>query len=204
MNRCSINYDLQEMTECSTVASVLNVVVSITRSDAAHLYWMDPAARAVAPEDSRIPRDAAVLSSGDPPPETVGFPLRAEGKLAGVLTLSRKDSRGYTDVEIEAIGKLGATLVAAMNDLDRRREVELLRERLRSARQANVLLEKRLAERKLVERAKGLLQEKYGWTEEEAYYYIRRTSRQQRTPMGSIAQRIIEVVVTDEGERLSA
>ncbi len=79
--------------------------------------------------------------------------------------------------------------------------MDSLREKLRSARQENSLLERRLAERKLVERAKGLLQAHYGWTEEDAYYHIRRTSRQQRTPMALIAQRIIDLSAAKEVER---
>lgn len=65
-------------------------------------------------------------------------------------------------------------------------------------------LERQLAERKIIERAKGLLQSQLGITEEEAYYQVRRTSRQQRTPMVSVARRIIEAAIKVEPERLSA
>lgn len=235
-------HDLNKRIEYSPVSSVLDLLVSITRSDAAHLYWLDPAAHELrlvsassALEDYRIPRvslelrsetkrwlesvrDGIVVPADDPNfscfPETItsglsnllAFPLRAEEKLAGILTLSRKDSRRYGAGEMAAVGKLGDALVAAMKEFDRRGEVEVLREKLRSARQENSLLERRLAERKLVERAKGLLQAHYGWTEEDAYYHIRRTSRQQRTPMGVIAQRILDVTAAKEieRERLSA
>ena len=161
---------------------------------------------------------AAVVPAGDANfarfPETVAsefssllaFPLRArepgkEDKLAGILTLCRKDARSFTAQEMEAVGKLVDALAASMKELDRQGEVGLLREKLRSARQENSLLERRLAERKLVDRAKGLLQIHYGWTEEDAYYHIRKTSRQQRTPMGIIAQRIIDVSAAREAER---
>jgi transcriptional regulator with GAF, ATPase, and Fis domain len=185
------------------------------------------------PEDCRIPRmsvewnagarewmegleTATVLSAGVTHfsrfPETVAsrvaglavFPLRVEGMLAGILTLARSTSNTFRVEEIEAAGKLGNALVAAMRELERGREVELLRARLRSARQEKALLENRLAERKIVERAKGLLQAHYGWTEEDAFYHIRRTSRQQRTPMSIIAQRIIDITAAREGERLTA
>ena len=77
---------------------------------------------------------------------------------------------------------------------------------MRSAREENLLLERRLAERKVIERAKGLLQLHNGCSEEDAYYYIRRTSRQQRTPMVAIAQRIIDLSTARqlERQRLSA
>jgi hypothetical protein len=186
-------------------------------------------------EDSRIPRiglefpsavkrwlegfpQGGIASPGDPNfarfPETIAFefssllafPLREENQLVGILTLCRKDARAFGRVEMEFVGKLSDALVAAMKDYARRNEVDSLREKLRSARQENALLEKRLAERKLVERAKGLLQMHYGWTEEDAYYHLRKTSRQQRTPMALIAQRIIDVTAAKEmdRERLSA
>jgi uroporphyrinogen-III synthase len=52
-------------------------------------------------------------------------------------------------------------------------------------------LSRKLADRKLFDRAKGLLQVAYQWTEEQAYLHIRRTSRQSRRPMRDIAQEII-------------
>jgi AmiR/NasT family two-component response regulator len=41
-------------------------------------------------------------------------------------------------------------------------------------------------------RAKGVLQAKLGWSEEEAYLHIRRLSRQSGTPMRQIAREVIE------------
>jgi AmiR/NasT family two-component response regulator len=60
-----------------------------------------------------------------------------------------------------------------------------LREELQKAAQL-------LADRKLLDRAKGLLQETLGWSEEEAYLHIRRLSRQHRTPMRQIARQVIQ------------
>jgi AmiR/NasT family two-component response regulator len=60
-----------------------------------------------------------------------------------------------------------------------------LRDRLQKAAQE-------LADRKVFERAKGLLQARFQWTEEEAYLRIRRLSRRCRTPMRDIAQLVIE------------
>ncbi len=232
-----IIFDLSKKIEYTPVSSVLDLVVSITRSEAAHLYWIDPAAyelRLVSAsstlEDSRIARvslefpvatrrwleslePAGMLSAADPHyvcfPETkdtdvshlLVLPLRSEGKVAGILTMCRKEAGAYGTAEIDPAAKLAAALVAAMKELDRQREIDFLRDRLRSARQENNLLERRLAERKLVERAKGLLQIHNGWSEEDAYYHIRRSSRQQRTPMGVIAQRIIDVHAAKEVER---
>ncbi|MGA9528558.1 MAG: ANTAR domain-containing protein [Terriglobales bacterium] len=48
-----------------------------------------------------------------------------------------------------------------------------------------------LQTRKLVERAKGILQRELGMTEEQAYLALQRQSRQRRKPMKDIAEAII-------------
>ena len=65
-------------------------------------------------------------------------------------------------------------------------------------------LMQKLAARRILERAKGILQAEFGWTEEEAYLHIRRVSRQNRTPMREIAVNVIEsreVRSTEQEER---
>lgn len=186
-------------------------------------------------EDCRIPRvslelrpqihhwleqleTATVLSPDNPRfasfPETIASrvssllvsPLRVGGEFAGVLTLARQGRSAFDAAEIAAVAKSCTALVALIRAFDSKREVEILRDKLRALRHENVGLERRLLERKLVERAKGLLQSHYGWTEEDAYYHLRRTSRQERTPMAVIAQRIIDIAAAKvaERERLTA
>ena len=159
-------------------------------------------------------RPGIALYGGVPREEAAGHIRQVVFPEAQVLQRRRVrtgDTIGYNAThraatEMEIASKLSRTLVPAMQDFHRRNELTSLRERLNAAQQENQLLEKRLAERKLVERAKGLLQLHYGWTEEDAYYHLRRTSRQQRTPMAAIAQRIIDVTAPKETarERLSA
>jgi TolB protein len=60
-------------------------------------------------------------------------------------------------------------------------------------------LSRKLADRKLLDRAKGLLQASYQWTEEQAYLHIRLTSRQRRTPMRDIAREIIDLAGSAPG-----
>jgi AmiR/NasT family two-component response regulator len=64
-------------------------------------------------------------------------------------------------------------------------EVEILRREIEK-------LTQKLAARKIVERAKGILQAEFGWTEEEAYFHVRRLSRQSRISMREIAVNVIE------------
>lgn len=65
-------------------------------------------------------------------------------------------------------------------------EVEVLRREIEK-------LTQKLAARKILERAKSILQKEFGWTEEEAYLHIRRVSRQNHIPMRQIAVNVIEI-----------
>jgi AmiR/NasT family two-component response regulator len=52
-------------------------------------------------------------------------------------------------------------------------------------------MKRQLETRKLVERAKGILQNRYTLTEEEAYLRLRNESRRLRRPMRDLAEAII-------------
>src|SRR5207237_4904386 len=52
-------------------------------------------------------------------------------------------------------------------------------------------MKRQLETRKLVERAKGILQQRYSLTEEEAYLRLRNESRRLRRPMRDLAEAII-------------
>ena len=54
-----------------------------------------------------------------------------------------------------------------------------------------LVMRRELETRKLVERAKGILQRDRQLTEEEAYLYLRNESRRQRRPMRELAEAII-------------
>ena len=65
-------------------------------------------------------------------------------------------------------------------------EIELAR-----LESANLHLSEELETRKLVERAKGILQRNLNLTEEDAYLTLQRQSRQRRKPMKEIAEAIL-------------
>ncbi|MEW6172657.1 MAG: ANTAR domain-containing protein [Bacillota bacterium] len=67
-------------------------------------------------------------------------------------------------------------------------------QRLSALEQENVKLQKNLKERRLVEQARGLLAEKKGITEQEAYHYIRNLSMNKRLSMAKIAKEIISAL----------
>ncbi|WP_231336491.1 ANTAR domain-containing response regulator [Actinomadura graeca] len=52
-------------------------------------------------------------------------------------------------------------------------------------------LQDRLETRKLVDRAKGLLQEANGWTEPEAFRWIQKTSMDRRLTMRAVAEAVV-------------
>ena len=52
-------------------------------------------------------------------------------------------------------------------------------------------MRRKLEERKVVERAKGIMQKRHGMTEEDAYLQLRNESRRLRRPMKDLAEAII-------------
>jgi len=108
----------------------------------------------------------------------VSVPLIAPSGVVGMANFCRTEGSSFRARELAFLVGLSAPLAALLTTSTLREELE------RMARQ--------LADRKLLDRAKGLLQESLGWTEEEAYLQIRRLSRQQRTPMREIARQVID------------
>jgi ANTAR domain-containing protein len=56
------------------------------------------------------------------------------------------------------------------------------------------VVNERLGQRKLVERAKGMLQAKHGLDEQQAYEHLRKLSRQRRVRMAEIAKHLLGTV----------
>jgi uroporphyrinogen-III synthase len=107
----------------------------------------------------------------------LSVPLFSRGKLVGVLNLQHRDSHVYTEREIGLLATVGSLAGA---------EIELAR-----LESQNSELSQQLETRKIVERAKGILQRELGLTEEQAYLSIQRQSRQKRKTMKEIAEAII-------------
>ena len=59
------------------------------------------------------------------------------------------------------------------------------------ARRQKEMLEMRLEERKIIERAKGLLMDSRGLTEKEAYRFLQKTSQDKNTPMVELARKLL-------------
>lgn len=107
----------------------------------------------------------------------LSVPLLSGGRLVGVINVQNREAHQYSKREISLIGTIGF-LVGA--------EVE--RARLESE---NFKLSDKLETRKLVERAKGVLQRDLQISEEEAYLTLQRESRHRRKSMKEFAEAIL-------------
>lgn len=107
----------------------------------------------------------------------LSVPLMSRGRVVGVINLQHKQHHIYRRREIRMISAIGF-LVGA--------EIEMAR-----LEEANSNLADQLQTRKIVERAKGILQRDLGLNEEQAYLTLQRQSRQKRKPMREIAEAVI-------------
>ena len=107
----------------------------------------------------------------------LSVPVLSRGKLVGVINLQHRQPHNHSRREMQLISTIGF-LVGA--------EIETARLEFE-----NTQLSERLETRKILDRAKGILQRDLGLTEEEAYLTIQRQSRQRRKSKKEIAEAII-------------
>ena len=104
-------------------------------------------------------------------------PILCASKVVGVINLQHRNSYDHTPNEVRLLSTIGV-LVGA----------EIERARLETE---NTALAGRLETRKVVDRAKGILQRDLSVTEDEAYRRMQRESRQRRKSMREIAEAIL-------------
>jgi uroporphyrinogen-III synthase len=107
----------------------------------------------------------------------LSVPLFSRGRLVGVMNLQHREPHVYSARDIRLLSTIGSLAGA---------EIEMAR-----LETENSDLSQQLETRKLVERAKGILQRDLGLTEEQAYLSIQRQSRQKRRSMKEIAEAIV-------------
>jgi len=114
----------------------------------------------------------------------LSVPLISAGDLIGVVNVHHRQPHQHTNEELAVmkfIGEqLGVTISKSLLERENARLIELTAE-----------MKRELETRKVVERAKGILQQKYGITEEDAYFRLRNQSRRLRRPMRELAEAII-------------
>ena len=114
----------------------------------------------------------------------LSVPLLSRGKLVGVINVQHKKAHEHTQREIQLLSTIGF-LVGAEIEMAR---LEIEREELSD----------RLETRKVVDRAKGILQRDLKIDEESAYAALRKQSRRKRRSMRELAEAI---VLSDELRR---
>jgi uroporphyrinogen-III synthase len=122
----------------------------------------------------------------------LSVPLMCRRRVVGAINLQHRLPHIYRPKEIRLISAIGF-LVGAEIELARMEEV-------------NSNLTDQLQTRKVVERAKGILQRDLGLSEERAYLALQSQSRQKRKAMREIAEAIIlsaEVKDNSRGPRVS-
>jgi uroporphyrinogen-III synthase len=117
----------------------------------------------------------------------LSVPLMSRGRLVGVMNFQHREPHVYSSRDIRLISTIGFLAGA---------EIEVAR-----LETENSDLSQRLVTRKLVERAKGILQRELGLTEEHAYLSIQRQSRQKRKTMKEVAEAIVLSEEVKNGSR---
>ena len=107
----------------------------------------------------------------------LSVPILSRGRAVGVINVQHRQSHTYTHRQIRMISTIGF-LVGA--------EIEVARLEVENSQ-----LLQQLETRKLLERAKGILQRDLGIDEEQAYLALQRQSRQKRRSLKEIAEAIV-------------
>jgi uroporphyrinogen-III synthase len=122
----------------------------------------------------------------------LSVPLTARDKVIGTINIYTRDRRVFSDEEIGFVKVVAGQAASAIENA-----------RLMSE---TVEMKRTLETRKLVERAKGILQYKHHLTEEEAYLRLRNESRRLRRPMRDLAEAVImaDELNRKDGEKIPA
>jgi GAF domain-containing protein len=194
---CGANHDLR---------SVIDPLTALTGAEGAFVYRAGAEAdefcviAARTPSDPRIPAVGVTLSAeatallrrGEEPLQTSAavderfsnlpeilefgvrslliFPLRSADSVLGFLTLGRVVAQPFDAATIAAARPVARVIAAVLE-----------RDALQTA----------LRERKLVERAKGVVQRARRVSEEEAYAFLRNRSRRTQRPLSEVADEVL-------------
>jgi signal transduction protein with GAF and PtsI domain len=114
----------------------------------------------------------------------VSVPLVSKGDVLGVVNVHHRESRQHKPEEISLLTFIGEQMGTAISS-------HVLAEENSRLQQETEEMKRQLEIRKVVERAKGILQNRHSLTEEEAYLRLRNESRRLRKPMKELADAII-------------
>jgi two-component system, response regulator PdtaR len=132
--------------------------------------------------DARFKRFPALVE--DTYEAFLSVPLVTAGDMVGVINVHHKEPHQHSAEVVGLVTFIGEQMGGAISRaILADQNARLLEETQEMKRQ--------LETRKLVERAKGIMQFKYKLTEEEAYLRLRNESRRLRRPMKDLAEAII-------------
>jgi signal transduction protein with GAF and PtsI domain len=107
----------------------------------------------------------------------LSVPIVSRGRVVSVINVQHRERHIYTAREVKAISTIGHLVGAAIEMARLENEVTELSDKL--------------ATRKLIERAKGIMQRDLGIAEQEAYGAIQKQARQRRKSMKEICEAIL-------------
>jgi uroporphyrinogen-III synthase len=114
----------------------------------------------------------------------LSVPIVSGGELIGVINVHHRSPHDHSSEEISTLifigEQLGVTISKSLLEEENARLLEETQE-----------MKRELETRKLMERAKGILQQNHNITEEEAYLRLRNQSRRLRRPIRELAEAII-------------
>ncbi len=114
----------------------------------------------------------------------LSVPLVSAGDLIGVINVHHRLPHEHVREEISVMKFIGEQLGVTISKSQLEQENARLMEETAE-------MKRELETRKIVERAKGILQQKFGMSEEDAYFRLRNQSRRLRRPMRELAEAII-------------
>ena len=135
-----------------------------------------------AASDARVKHFQALVE--DTYEALLSVPLVTSGEIIGVINVHHRQPHQHTADEIALLTFVGEQMGGAVSK-------SLLAEENARLMEETQEMRRQLETRKLVERAKGILQHRHGLTEEEAYLRLRNESRRLRRPMRELAEAII-------------
>jgi two-component system, response regulator PdtaR len=133
-------------------------------------------------EDARFKRFQALIE--DTYEAFLSVPLISSGDLIGVINVHHREAHDHTPDEIALLTFVGEQMGGAISKSGLAEQNAKLFEEAQE-------MKRQLETRKVVERAKGILQQRYSLTEEDAYLRLRNESRRLRRPMKDLAEAII-------------
>ncbi len=107
----------------------------------------------------------------------LSVPIVTGGEAIGVINVHHREAHHHSQEEIALLIFVGEQMGGVVS------KARLMEEA--------ASIKKQLEDRKVIERAKGILQKKYSTTEEDAYFRLRNQSRRLRRSMRELAEAVI-------------